>query len=209
MRMLAPARAWSRCLLQSWLDDPGHDPAVLADFAVTGEPEFLVGRQSAVVEEAGGHRAGGLRVSLDSSPAQARDEINRPGERRSGHALTPVTLTDVAARDSPVRQGGPAFLVRRPGLDPGHLLGRAELTPADAILPSKRARRELCPLGLAVPSRHVAAHNVPAARRSKAVRGGKPCTSSRQRYRCCAPPTRRRRPTSTDREPLRCTSVRP
>jgi hypothetical protein len=39
----------------TWLDDPGHDPAVLADLAVTDEPELLIGRQGAVVEEAGGH----------------------------------------------------------------------------------------------------------------------------------------------------------
>ena len=36
------ARVWPR-LLCPRLDDPGHDPAVLADLAVTCEPEFLVG----------------------------------------------------------------------------------------------------------------------------------------------------------------------
>jgi hypothetical protein len=36
------------------LDDSGHDPALLADLAVTSEPELLVGRQGSVEKEAGG-----------------------------------------------------------------------------------------------------------------------------------------------------------
>src|SRR5580658_8959927 len=113
---------------------------MLADLAVTGEPELLVGRQGAVEEEAGGHRAGGFRVSLDTPPAQARDEIERAGQRRSGHTLPPVPLTDIAARDPPVRRGRPALFVRRPALDPRHLVGRAELAPADAVLPFEDKR---------------------------------------------------------------------
>jgi SAM-dependent methyltransferase len=122
------------------LDDPGHDPAVLADLTVTGEPELLVGRQSAVVEEAGGHRPGGLGVSLDRPPAQARDEIERAGERCRSHALAPVPLTDIAARDPPIRRCRPAFFVRGQALDPGHFLGCAELAPADAVLPLENER---------------------------------------------------------------------
>src|SRR5205823_6037705 len=91
---------WPR-LLRPRLDDPGHDPAVLADLAVTGEPELLVGRQGAVEEEPGGHRPGVLGVSLDGAPAQACDEIERTGERRRGHSLAPVPLPGVAARDAP------------------------------------------------------------------------------------------------------------
>jgi hypothetical protein len=65
-----------------------------AGLAVTGEPKLLVGRQGTVVEEARGHRAGRLRVSLDSPPALARDEIDGTGERRGGYALTPVPLPE-------------------------------------------------------------------------------------------------------------------
>src|SRR5919204_6092278 len=97
-RIAGSADAFMRTL-RPRLDDPGHDPAVLAEHAVTGEPELLIGGQSAVVEEAGGHRVGGLWVSLDSSPAQSGDEIEGTCERRGGHALAPVTLADVAARD--------------------------------------------------------------------------------------------------------------
>src|SRR5512146_196684 len=67
---LRPESACDPRLLRPWLDDPGHDPAVLADLAVTGEPELLVGRQGTVDQESGGHRAGALRVSLDGPAAQ-------------------------------------------------------------------------------------------------------------------------------------------
>src|SRR5215475_1023560 len=110
-------------LLRPRLDDPGHDPAVLADLAVPDEPELLIGRQRAVEQEPGGHRTGVLRVSLDGPPAQPRDEIKRTGERRAGHALAPVPLPGEAARDAPVGRARPGFLVRRPVLDPGHLAG--------------------------------------------------------------------------------------
>jgi len=63
-----------------------------------------------------------------------RVEIERTGERRSGHALTPVPFTDIAARDPPVWRGRLAFFVRRAALDPGHLVGRAELAPAHAVV---------------------------------------------------------------------------
>src|SRR5215472_6566596 len=118
-----------------WLDDSGHDPAVLADLAVTDEPELLIGRQGAVEQEAGGHRVGALRVALDGPPAQTRDEIERTGERRRGHALTPVPLADVATRDPPVRRGRPTLVVCGAALDPRHLLGGAELAPAHAVVP--------------------------------------------------------------------------
>src|SRR5215475_12940549 len=113
--------------LRPGLDDPGHDPAVLADLAVTNEPELLVSRQGTVEEESGRHGVGALRVSLDGPAAQTRDEIERTGERRRGNALTPVPLTGVAARDPPVRRGRPAFVVRGAVLDPRHLVGGAEL----------------------------------------------------------------------------------
>src|SRR5262249_57610564 len=58
---------------------PGQDPAVLADLAVTGEPELLVARQGTVEQESGGHRVGALRVSLDGPAAQTRDEVRRTG----------------------------------------------------------------------------------------------------------------------------------
>ena len=79
---------------------------MLADLAVTNEPELLIGRQGTVEEESGGHRVGALGVSLDGPAAQTRDEIERTGERRRGNALTPVPLTDVTARASPARLSG-------------------------------------------------------------------------------------------------------
>src|SRR5262249_60814672 len=103
--------------------------------AAPEEPALLEGRQRPVEEAPSGHRTGVLRVSLDSPPAQARDEIESTGERRSGHALAPVPLPGVAARDPPVRRGRPAFFVRRAVLDPGHLTGGAELAPAHAVVP--------------------------------------------------------------------------
>ena len=54
--------------------------------------------------------------------------------------MTPEPLTDIAARDSPVWRGRPAFLVRCPVLDPGHFAGCAELAPADAVLPVENER---------------------------------------------------------------------
>jgi hypothetical protein len=83
---------------------PGHDPTVVADLAVADEPELLVGRKSGCREPVG-HGTGVLRVSLEASPAQARDEIDRTGERRAGQALTPAPLTDVATSDPPVGRG--------------------------------------------------------------------------------------------------------
>src|SRR5438477_9586554 len=80
------------------LDCPGHDPAMLADLAVAGEPELLVGRQSAVEEKAGRNRGGVLRVALDRSPTQAGDQIKRTRERRTGDTLAAVALADIAAR---------------------------------------------------------------------------------------------------------------
>lgn len=80
MRRLREIEAADPRLLRPRLDDPGHDPAVLADLTVTDELELLAGRQGAVVKESGGHRAGVLRVSLNGPAAQARDEIERTGE---------------------------------------------------------------------------------------------------------------------------------
>src|SRR5215472_19175824 len=80
-----------------WLDDSGHDPAVLADLAVTDEPELLVGRQGTVEQESGGHRVGALRVSLDGPAAQTRDEVKRTGAARSAPG-TPRHLRPVPGR---------------------------------------------------------------------------------------------------------------
>ena len=55
---------------------------MLADLAVTGEPELLVGRQGTVEQESGGHRIGALWVSLDGPAAQTRDEVKRTGAAR-------------------------------------------------------------------------------------------------------------------------------
>jgi hypothetical protein len=123
------------------LDDLGHDPTVFTDLPVPDEPEFHVRRHRTVEEEARGHRSGVLRVSLDGPSAQARDQIDRTGERRGRHALTPVTLADVAARDPPIGRGRLTFLVGGAVLDPGHLVGRPELAPAHALFPVEHERR--------------------------------------------------------------------
>jgi len=94
---LRPESACDPRLLRPWLDDRGHDPAVLADLAVTGEPELLVGRQGTVEQESGGHRAGALRVSLDGPAAQTRDEVKRTGAARSARG-TPRHLRPVPVR---------------------------------------------------------------------------------------------------------------
>jgi hypothetical protein len=94
---LRPESACDPRLLRPWLDDPGHDPAVLAHLAVTGEPELLVGRQGTVEQESGGHRAGALRVSLDGPAAQTRDEVKRTGAARSAPG-TPRHLRPVPVR---------------------------------------------------------------------------------------------------------------
>ena len=86
------------------LDDLGNDPAVLADLAVADESEAFVGRESAVIEEAGRNRARILWIALDPPAAEIRDEIERTCERRRGDALAPVPLADEVARDPPVRQ---------------------------------------------------------------------------------------------------------
>ena len=69
-------------------DDPPHDPPVLADLAVAGEPELLVGRQGAVEEETCGNCVSAFWVALDGAAAEARDEVEGAGERGCGYALS-------------------------------------------------------------------------------------------------------------------------
>src|SRR5262245_50188805 len=128
-----PERLYRR--LRVWLDHLRNDPAVLADLAVADESEPFVRRQSTVEEESRRNRAGGLRVALHPPAAEIRDEVERTRERRGGDALAPVPLADEVARDPPVRQCRQALLVRSAVLDPRHLVGRAELAPAQAVVP--------------------------------------------------------------------------
>src|SRR6059058_2408576 len=62
-----------RPVLWGRLDEPGHNPTVLADLAVADEPEFLVGGERAVEQKAGGNRVRVFGVSLDPPAAQSRD----------------------------------------------------------------------------------------------------------------------------------------
>src|SRR5262249_46372682 len=111
------------------------DPAVLAEFGGADESEPFVRRQSPVEEESRRNRAGGLRVALHPPAAEIRDEVERTPERRGGDTLAPVPLANEVARDPPVRQYRQALLVCGAVLDPRHLVGHPELTPAQAVVP--------------------------------------------------------------------------
>ncbi len=132
---------------------------MLADLAVADEAELLVGRERAVEEESGGHRARVFGVALDRPAAPARDEIERTGERCCGDALAPAALADEAAGDPPVGRRRASLLVGGAALDPRQLLGRAELAPAQAVLAVEderrmgRSRADALQLPLAVESR--------------------------------------------------------
>jgi hypothetical protein len=114
------------------LDVLGDYPPVFPDLAVAGETRLFVGGERTVVEEPGGDRRGVLGVSLDPAPAEPGDQIQCTGEAGRGRTLAAVPLADVAARDPPIREFGDPLLVGRAVLDPGQLLGVAELAPADA-----------------------------------------------------------------------------
>jgi predicted nucleotidyltransferase len=121
--------------LRVWLDHLRNDPAVLADLAVADEAEAFVRRESAVIEKARRNGTCILWITLHPPAAKNRDEIQRTCERRSGDTVTPVPLAYEVARDPPVRQNREAFLVRGAVLDPRHFAGRAELAPAQAVVP--------------------------------------------------------------------------
>ena len=122
-------------------DGPRDHPTVLADLAVAGEPLLLVGRERPVEKEPGRHRGRVLRVALDPASAEAGDQGQRARQAGRGHTLTAVSLADVVARDPPVREVGEVLLVGHPVLDPGQLLGSAELAPADARVAVEHERR--------------------------------------------------------------------
>jgi hypothetical protein len=86
------------------------------------------------VEETGWHRRGVLRVALDPTATEPGDQPQRARQAGGGRALATVSLADEAAGDPPVRELGQPLLVGDPVLDPGHLLGRTELAPADALV---------------------------------------------------------------------------
>ena len=127
--------------LRVWLDHLRHDPAVLADLAVADESELFVRRESTVEKKAGRNGACVLRVALHPPPAEIRDEVERTRERRSRDTLAPMPLADEVARRPPVRQCRHALLIRGPVLDPRHLVGRAELAPAQAVVPIEHEGR--------------------------------------------------------------------
>src|SRR3954453_16396596 len=75
-----------------------------------------------------------MRSRAPASAAVARDEVDPSGEGGGGDPAPAPALADVAAGDAPVRQLGQALLVGGPALDPGHLVRRAELAPAEALV---------------------------------------------------------------------------
>ena len=85
-------------------------------------------------QEPGGDQRGVLRVALDPAATEPGDQPERAGEPGGGDALATVALAGVVARDPPVREVGDPLLVRHAVLDAGHLVGRAELGPADAVV---------------------------------------------------------------------------
>ena len=72
-----------------------------------------------------------MRSSAPSSPAVATPWRRWP-------------FADEVARNPPVGRGRDAFLVGGAALDPGHLAGYAELTPADTVFAVEDKRRVGC-----------------------------------------------------------------
>lgn len=96
---------------------------------------------SAVEEKAGRYRTGVFGIALDPSTAQARDEVEGPGESRCGDTPAPVTLAHKATDDSPIRQRDRLPFVDGPVFDPWHFVGSSELAPADAVSSVEHQRR--------------------------------------------------------------------
>src|SRR3954452_24034774 len=137
----------SRGRLRDWLDELGHDPAVLSNLAVADESQLLVRRQGAIEEKAGRNRTRVLGIALYIATAETRDQTERPFERRRGDALAPVPLADEIAGDPPVRQGREALLVDGRVLDLRHFVRSAELAPTDTVaaIEHKGRMRPACP----------------------------------------------------------------
>jgi hypothetical protein len=75
---LRPESACDPRLLRPWLDDPGHDPAVLADLAVTGEPELLVGRKAPLNRNPAGTEPAPAGYPLTVPPPRPAMRSNAP-----------------------------------------------------------------------------------------------------------------------------------
>jgi hypothetical protein len=80
-------------------------------------------------------------VPLDNPSAEVRYQLEGSGQGRSGCPAAAVALPDETARDPPIRERGSRSLVRRAALDPGKLVRRTELTPADAHVAVEDERR--------------------------------------------------------------------
>src|SRR5262249_4610838 len=96
--------------------------------------ELLVRRERAVEEEAGRHGPRSLRIALDRAAAEARDKVERARDRGGRHAAAAQPLADEAAADPPIRHCRETLLVRGAVLDLGHLVGSAELGPAETVV---------------------------------------------------------------------------
>src|SRR5262249_46240564 len=129
-----PMRSGAHSGLPIRLNDSRHHPAVLADHPVSRESKLLVARQRPVEQEPSRNRTGVLRVALAGPAAVPGDQTERPREPRPGHPWAPIPLPTEAAPDPPLRARSPPVLVRRAVLDAWQLLGRAELTPAHALI---------------------------------------------------------------------------
>src|SRR3954452_7805150 len=102
-------------------DKSGDDPPVLTVLARPRETQTLVRRQRPVVEETCRHRVRGLGKSLNGPTPESRGRLGPPGQPPGSHALTPVSLADVAAPAPPVRRARLTFLIGRAALDPRQL----------------------------------------------------------------------------------------
>ena len=154
------------------------------------------------VDEARGGEAAGAELGVlgypSTVPHPARDRDPALQQHRHGRAPAPVPLQRSGMPIHP--QSGQvvqALVVRRAALDPGHLAGRAELAQAHAVVPIVTA-------ACAQPSRPTLLGSrlcsVPCG---SPPSGSKPMHQQPPRCRCCAPPARRTRPTSTHRAPAR------
>src|SRR3954454_19468516 len=107
---------------------------MLAEATGSLEAVALEHRHRAVVEKRPGDRAalGVLGIALHGASPEPRDLVHSARARGGGDPAAPVLAVDEEAGDPPIRKGDETVDVRAAALDARQLVGRPELTPADA-----------------------------------------------------------------------------